>query len=70
MTKSLNGCIITTMKTTTTKLWTETKRKLKMIAAMTDELMVEVMDRLATQELERLRKENHDETDSSTGQSR
>lgn len=53
------------MKTTTTKLWTETKRKLKMIAAMTDELMVEVMDRLATQELERLRKENHDETDSS-----
>jgi hypothetical protein len=42
---------------------------LKLIAAMTNESMVKVMDRLAKQELERLKKqEGKDDSESSTQQ--
>ena len=40
---------------TTTRIWVQTLRMLKLIAAMTNESMVKVMDRLAQQELERLK---------------
>jgi hypothetical protein len=42
---------------TTTRIWVQTLRMLKLIAAMTNESMVKVMDRLAKQELERLKKQ-------------
>jgi hypothetical protein len=42
---------------TTTRLWVQTLRTLKLIAAMSNESMVKVMDRLAKQELERLKKQ-------------
>lgn len=47
---------ITTMKTIlqTTKLWKETIRKLKLIAALTGSSMVAVADRLANEELRKL----------------
>jgi len=38
------------------KVWLETRRKLRQIAALTDKNMVEVVDKLATEELQRLRK--------------
>lgn len=38
----------------TTKLWKETIRKLKLIAALTDSSMVAVADRLADDELRKL----------------
>jgi hypothetical protein len=44
-------------KYTTTRIWVQTLRTLKLIAAMTNESMVRVMDRLARQELERLKKQ-------------
>jgi hypothetical protein len=42
---------------TTTRIWVQTLRMLKLIAAMTGESMVKVMDRLARQELERFKKQ-------------
>lgn len=39
----------------TTKFWAGTKKALKIIAAETDETMVEVIDRLAKMELERIK---------------
>lgn len=41
-------------KLQTTKLWIETIRKLKLIAALLDSSMVEVADRLADEELKRI----------------
>ena len=38
------------------KVWLETRRKLRQIAALTDKNMVEVVDKLATEELKRLQK--------------
>jgi|GEM_PF-3027514 len=48
--------IITAMKTIlqSTKLWTRTIRKLKLIAALTNSTMVAVTDRLADEELRRV----------------
>jgi hypothetical protein len=45
-----------TPKYTTTRIWVETLRTFKLIAALSQESMVKVMDRLAQQELDRLRK--------------
>ena len=42
---------------TTTRIWVQTLKTLKLIAALTNESMVKVMDRLAKQELERLKKQ-------------
>lgn len=58
-----HGCIMATMKPTptTAKMWVETRRKLQRIASITDELLVEIMDRLATEELNRLTGETHDQ---------
>lgn len=39
---------------TTIKVWTETRKLLRLIAAMTDESLVVVLQRLATVELARL----------------
>ncbi len=44
-----------TPKYATARIWVQTVRTLKLIAAMTNESMVKVMDRLAKQELERLK---------------
>ena len=43
-----------TPKYATARIWVQTLRTLKLIAALTNESMVKVMDRLAKQELERL----------------
>ncbi len=42
---------------TNIKVWLETRRKLRQIAALTDKNMVEVVDKLATEELKRLQKD-------------
>ncbi len=49
---------------TTIKIWKETRKKLRLIAALTDENMVEVIDRLASHELLKLQKEQHEQTNS------
>jgi len=60
---------MSTPEYTTTRIWVQTLRMLKLIAAMTNESMVKVMDRLAKQELERLKKqEGKDDSKSSTQQ--
>lgn len=41
---------------TTIKIWVETRRKLRQIAALTDKNMVDVIDELATKDLKRLQK--------------
>ena len=41
---------------TNIKVWLETRRKLRQIAALADKNMVEVVDELATEELKRLQK--------------
>ncbi len=38
------------------KVWLETRRKLRQIAALTDTNMVEVIDKLASKELDKLKK--------------
>ena len=44
----------------TTRIWTRTLKKLRLIAALTGERMVQLLDRLADGELQRLRQsENH-----------
>ncbi|NIR50849.1 hypothetical protein GWN42_20425 [candidate division KSB1 bacterium] len=45
-----------TKQFTTIKIWIETRRKLRQIAALTDRNMVEVIDDLATKDLKRLQK--------------
>ncbi len=50
-------CDMSTPEYTTTRIWVQTLRTLKLIAALTNESMVKVMDRLAKQELERLKKQ-------------
>lgn len=42
-------------KFTTVRMWVETKRFFRLIAAITGEKLVEVMHRLAVEELQRLR---------------
>ena len=44
-----------TPKYATARIWVQTVRALKLIAALNNESMVKAMDRLATQELERLK---------------
>ena len=44
---------------TSTRIWTRTVRKLRLIAALTGERMVHVLDRLADAELARLRQSEH-----------
>jgi hypothetical protein len=47
---------------TTTRIWTETIQKLRMIYALTGESMVSILDRLVSAELERLQKDQtHDD---------
>jgi hypothetical protein len=41
----------------TTKIWKETLYNLKLIAALTHSTMLEVLDRLISQELQRLQKQ-------------
>ena len=56
------GCKFTTMdeqqtkQFTTIKIWVDTRRKLRQIAALTDKNMVEVIDELAREKLERIQK--------------
>ncbi len=42
----------------TTRIWTETLRKLRLIAALTGESIVKAIDRLAEQELQRLQNQD------------
>ncbi len=39
------------------KVWLETRRKLRQIAALRDKNMVEVVDKLATEELKKLQRQ-------------
>jgi hypothetical protein len=48
---------------TSTRIWTRTVRKLRLIAALTDERIVAVLDRLADAELARLRQGKQHGTD-------
>jgi hypothetical protein len=41
---------------TTTRIWVKSHRRLKIIAALTNRSVVEVIDQLSQQELERLQK--------------
>jgi hypothetical protein len=47
----------------TTRIWTRTLKKLRLIAAFTGERMVQVLDRLAEAELDRLRRGEQHGTD-------
>ena len=49
---------------TTTRIWVQTLRTLKITAVMTNVSMVNAMDRLARQELERLNKQKEKRDDS------
>jgi hypothetical protein len=53
-----------TPKYATARIWVQTLRTLKLIAALTNESMVKVMDRLAKQELERLQNQQDSERQS------
>jgi hypothetical protein len=48
---------------TSTRIWTRTVRKLRLIAALTGERIVAVLDRLADAELARLRQSERHGTD-------
>lgn len=51
-------CYNTPMKEkVTTKIWKDTLHKLKLVAVLSRSTMLEVLDRLISQELERLKKE-------------
>jgi hypothetical protein len=50
---------------TSTRIWTRTVRKLRLIAALTGERIVAVLDRLADAELVRLRQGEQHGTDTS-----
>jgi len=43
--------------TQTIKIWVKTQRKLKLLAALTHESMIQALDRLVEQELQRLPQE-------------
>jgi hypothetical protein len=47
---------------TSTRIWTRTVRKFRLIAALTGERIVAVLDRLADAELSRLRQSEQDGT--------
>jgi hypothetical protein len=47
----------------TTKIWEDTLPKLRMIYALTGESMVAILDRLVTQELERIQQEKQQKDD-------
>ena len=42
---------------TTIRIWTRTLRTLRLLAALTDERMVQVLDRLITEELRRVQEQ-------------
>jgi hypothetical protein len=44
-------------ETQTIKIWVKTQHKLKLLAALTHESMIKVLDRLVEQELQRVRQE-------------
>ena len=50
------------MKTTTIKIWNETLKKLRMLYAITGRPMVEILDRLVSEELERHAKDSQNKT--------
>jgi hypothetical protein len=50
----------------TTKIWKDTLHKLKLIAVLSHSTMLEVLDRLVSQELEQLKKEEG--TDATRGE--
>ena len=45
------------MKSQTIKIWVETVKKLRMIYALTGKKMTRILDRLVTDELERIEKD-------------
>jgi len=45
---------------TTMKIWADTRKLLRLIAALTNESIVEVIHRLAVAELKRVREDNHE----------
>lgn len=45
---------------TTIRIWTRTLRALRLIAALTGERMVQVLDRLITEELRRVQEQEQD----------
>ena len=53
MTCNANGSRITTVESTTIKIWGTTRRRLKVLAALMDRSMVEVLDELVSAELGR-----------------
>lgn len=57
LTKVTSGTIVTMKPVTTLKVWVDTRKKLRLIAAMTDVTIMEVVDQLATSELKRLQEE-------------
>jgi hypothetical protein len=52
---------------TSTRIWTRTVRKLRLIAALSGERIVAVLDRLADAELARLRESEQHGTDGNDG---
>lgn len=44
-----------------TRIWEHSLKKLRLIAAMTDSSIVQVIDRLATEELKRLKEQEQQE---------
>jgi hypothetical protein len=50
---------------TSTRIWTRTVRKLRLVAALTGERIVQVLDRLVDAELARLRQSEQHGTDRS-----
>jgi hypothetical protein len=45
----------------TTRIWEQTLRKLRLIAALTNSSMVQVIDRLADEELKRLKEQKQEQ---------
>lgn len=57
LTVETSSTIVTMKPVTTLKVWVDTRKKLRLIAAMTDVTIMEVVDQLATAELKRLQEE-------------
>jgi hypothetical protein len=45
----------------TARIWTKTLKKLRLIAALTDDTIVAVMERLAAAELAKIKKAGHED---------
>ena len=54
---------MTTPDYSSTRIWTRTRKKLRLIAALTGERIVQVLERLADQDLARLQATEHHERD-------